>query len=158
MALKEKEIVPKWRIFVKDGKMTIQNKEAFSRYLLNFEGKEGTLVVRKPVKERSRQEEKFYHAVVVRMVAEAMEIMPQEAHEILKNMFLRVEETSPAGFRYYRSLSTTELSDASYREYWEKIIRWASLPTGEDGLGPDSGLEIYIPYPNEVDYENVYSQ
>ena len=86
------------------------------------------------------------------MVAEAMDIADQEAHELLKKLFLTIEETSPHGFRYTRILSTTELSDKAYRDYWEKCVRWAAQPTLEDGLSVNSGLELSIPMPNEVDY------
>jgi len=33
---------------------------------------------------------------------------------------------------------------------------WASLPTGDNGLNQTSGLELYIPEPNEADYENYF--
>ena len=89
------------------------------------------------------------------MIAEAMSVEDQEAHELLKSLFLKREERSANGkFRYTRIMSTTELDDGAYREYWEKCMRWASLPTNPSGLSIDSGLELYIPEPNEVDYEN----
>lgn len=150
----ETKFYPKWRVEIKDGDIVFQDKESFYNHLVPFEGKEMHLVIRHIHKDRSRQEEKFYHAVVVRMVAGAMDISDQEAHELLKKLFLTSEEKSPKGFRYTRTLSTTELTDREYREYWEKCIRWAALPTKEDGLGPDSGLGLYIPYPNEVDYQS----
>ena len=102
-----------------------------------------------------KQEEKFYHAVVVSMVSDAMGITRDNAHNFLKGLFLKIEERSKAGkYRYERILSTTELSDKAYREYWEKCIMWAAQPTGPDGLNQESGLDLYIPYPNEVDYKN----
>jgi len=89
------------------------------------------------------------------MIAEAMEITHDEAHNFLRSMFLKVEERSGDGkYRYERIMSTTELNDKAYREYWQKCVRWAALPTDPNGLGPDSGLELYIPEPNEIDYES----
>ena len=155
MSLKEHKIYPKWKIKIIDGKVVFQNRESFDKHLIPYEGKDMELIVKHVVKDRSRQEEKFYHAVVVRMVAEAMDIADQEAHEFLKKLFLTVEEMSPTGFRYTRVMSTTELSDKAYREYWEKCIKWAALPPAEDGLSVESGIELYIPYPNEVDYEQA---
>lgn len=139
---------------IHDNKVVFQDRDSFNKHLIPYEGKAMQLIVKHVVKERSRQEEKFYHAVVVRMVAEAMDISDQEAHEFLKKMFLTVEDKSPAGYRYTHVLSTTDLSDRAYREYWEKCIKWAAQPT-LDGLTFDSGLGLYIPMPNEVDYENA---
>ena len=89
------------------------------------------------------------------MVADEMGIDDQEAHGFLKNLFLKTEERSSNGkYRYVRTTSTTELNDQAYRSYWTKCQRWASLPTKASGLGIDSGLSLYIPDPNEVDYDN----
>ena len=153
MALKENKIYPKWVVRILDGKVVFKDRENFDRHLIPFEEKEMHLILKHIHKERSRQEEKYYHAVVVRMVAGAMDISDQEAHEQLKKLFLTVEERSPLGFRYTRVMSTTELSDKAYREFWEKCVKWAALPTLEDGLSQESGLELYVPLPNEIDYE-----
>lgn len=155
MALKEKKFYPKWPVEIHDGKVVFLDQEAFDKHLARFEGKRKVIILKDEVKDLSRQEEKFYHAVPKIMIAEAMDVSDDEAHEFLKGMFLKIEERSTAGYRYTRILSTTELSDKAYRAYWEQCIKWAALPTLEDGLGPDSGLGLYIPYPNEVDYENA---
>lgn len=151
--LKERKIYPKFKATAKGGRLYFEDERRFADYVASLEGVEVQVVVKKWVKQRSRQEEKFYHAVVVRMVAEAMDMDDWQAHDFLKNLFLRVEDKTDSGLRFERVLSTTELSDRAYREYWEKCIKWAALPT--DGrLGYNSGLELYIPYPNEVDYTN----
>lgn len=165
--LKERKIYPKWKATIQFGKLKVERGKDFANYLVPFKGKEMQVIVKPWTKDRSRQEEKFYHAVVVAMIAEAMEMERQEVHEMLKRMFLTIEESKiikrgwverikgekEIKIRYKRVMSTTELSDKAYREYWEQCIRWAALPT-KDGLGPDSGLELYIPYPNEVDYQD----
>ena len=156
--LKDKTIYPAWDCGVVNNKVVIKEREAFDKHLIPYEGKENLqLVLKRKIKSRSRQEEKFYHAVVVRMVAAHMDITDQEAHDLLKKLWLKTEERVklPDGriVRYERTGSTTELGDKAYREYWEMCIRWAALPTKEDGLGPDSGLGLYIPYPNEADWD-----
>jgi hypothetical protein len=154
MAKHEKKFYPKFRGISQFGALKLDHDSEFKRYLRTLDGKRVEVVVKQETKDRSRQEEKFYHGVVVRMVAEAMQIQDQEAHLFLKDLFLKIEEKSPAGFRYERVLSTVELTDQSYREYWENCIKWAALPTLPEGLSVSSGLELSVPYPNEIDYSN----
>jgi len=166
MALKERKIYPKWEATARGGRLYYNDEGKFSNHLIPYNGKRLQVIVKPYSKNRSRQEEKFYHAVVVRMVAEAMDISDQEAHEFLKSLFLTVEESKIVQrktmdgmlkmetLRWERVMSTTELNDKAYREYWDKCIHWAALPTKPSGLGQDSGLEIFIPFPNEVDYKD----
>lgn len=156
--LKDRDVVPAWECAVFNGEVILKDQEAFDKHLVPFEGKENLqLVLKRKVKARSRREEKFYHAVPVKMVAEAMDITREEAHEFLKHLLLRTEERilreDGTALRYERTMSTTELGDKAYREYWEDVIRWASLPTDYDGLSRTSGLSLYIPMPNEVDWD-----
>ena len=156
MALKERKVYPIFKTFVKGGRLYFLDRNGFDRYLSSLEGKRLDLILKTHHKSRSRQEEKYYHAVVVRMVADELGITDQEAHDLLRGLFLRIEErrTTKDGRQvcFVRILSTTELSDVAFREYWNKCLNWAALPTKDEGLGPDSGLGIYIPLPNEVDY------
>jgi len=156
-----KHIYPNWPATIDSrGKIHIKEKEKFDQFTALYAGNENMSVTVKPYrKARSRQEEKYYHAVPKMMIAEAMDIEPEQAHEFLCKMFLTTEETAiVAGkkIRYNRVKSTTELDDKQYREFLTRINRWASLPTGDDGLNQDSGLSLYIPDPNEADYENYY--
>lgn len=156
--LKDRAVVPAWECAVLHGEIVIRDQQAFDSFLIPYEGKENLqLVIKRKVKTRSRQEEKFYHAVPVKFVAEAMDITREEAHEFLKNMLLRTEERMVTEdgkvVRYERTMSTTELGDQAYREYWGDVIKWASLPTDDGGLSRTSGLGIYIPEPNEVDWD-----
>lgn len=155
MSLKEAQVWPKWSVDIDEGgKLRFAVPDIWEQFKRPFHGKQMVLILKKPTKNRSRQEEKYYYAVVVRLVAEAMEVSREAAHELMAKMFLTIEEKSPGGFKYRRVLSTTELGDKAYRDYWGKCVHWAALPTGEDGLNQDSGLSLYIPFPNEVDYES----
>jgi len=149
-------IRPKLRGRVKKGKLLLEDEQAFKDNLALMEGKEVTVSIQELREERSRQEEKYYHGVVVEMIADAMSIQHNEAHEFLRSLFLQVEEScilkDGTILRYERIKSTTELNDKEYREYWNKCIDWAALPT-EDGLNINSGLELIIPLPHEVDYD-----
>jgi hypothetical protein len=152
--LKERKVYPRFRATAHGGKIYFEDEPRFSEYLLGLEGKTLEAIVRPEPKIRSRQEEKYYHAVVVRMVAEAMGLQDDTAHDFLKNLFLKEEVQTPGGARFTRVLSTTELDDKAYRDYWERCVRWAAQATNPAGLSSESGLELYIPLPGEVAYEN----
>lgn len=155
---KEKTFWPNWPVKIDEGgRVSFPDKDQWENFKVPYRGKDMVLVLKRPTKDRSRQEEKYYHAVVVAMVAEEMDLGRQEAHEFLKRLFLRIEGKTKSGIRYERILSTTELSDRQYREYWEKCIMWAAQPTGDDGLNESSGLELSIPMPNEIDYQDQNS-
>lgn len=156
-----KHIYPTWRAEIDfNGKLQIEDQEKFEQFSAIYAGRKDMGVVLKPFrKDRSRQEEKYYHAVTKMMVAEAMDLEPEQAHEFLCGMFLKTEESAVINgktVRYNRTRSTTELDDKEYRDFWTRVNRWASLPTGNEGLNHDSGLGIYIPDPNECDYSNGY--
>ncbi len=158
MALKEKKFYPKWPGKVQGGIFYHDEPGRYKDHLIAFEGKRTSLTLKHLVKDRSRQEEKFYRAVVVCMVAQEMSITEDEAHDFLKRLLLRREESyhgkSGTVVRYHRVISVTELSDKAYRQYWKDCIDWAALPTLASGLSRESGLGLFIPYPKEVDYEN----
>lgn len=152
--LQDKKIYPAWDCAVFNNKVVIRDREAFDTHLIPYEGRDNLqLVLRRKTKARSRKEEKFFHAVVANRVAGAMDITMGEAKEFLKGLFLKREERTEKGMRYTRVMSTTELGDNAYREFWEDCIRWAALPTEDEGLSITSGLGIYIPYPNEADWD-----
>lgn len=155
MALSEKKFYPKFKGKVVSGQIIYEDQASYNTYIATLEDKDIETVTKPPAKERSRQEEKFYRGVVVPMVADEMCIPQQEAHEIMAKLFLTIEEQSPVGYRFERVQSTTELSDKAYREYWNQCIRWASLPATGEGLTASSGLSLYIPLPNEVDYSQI---
>ena len=158
MALKERRIYPVFKGFAKGGSLFFEDRRALDGYVRSLDGKQLDIILKEQHKHKSRKEEKFYHGVVVRMVADDMCISDQEAHDILRGLHLKVEEKKIiAGIkilRYERVLSTTELSDKAYQDYWKRCIAWAALPTLPEGLSQTSGLSLYIPYPNEVDFEN----
>lgn len=158
---RDKKIYPAWDVAVMQGKVVFKDREAFDRHLIPYEGKENMqLVIRPKVKPRSRQIEKYYWAVPVMMIAGAMECAPYEAHDMLREMFLKVEESKWVGedgdklLRYERTMSTTELGDKRYYDYvFSEVLPWAALPTLDDGLDVNSGLGLYIPLPNEADWD-----
>lgn len=97
----------------------------------------------KPYKTRSLQQNKYYHSVVVPMVFDGLRDAgftirhTDDAHEVLKNLFLKVREEK-GGIAIERVRSTTELSTTEFNEYIQFIQVWAI-----------DYLNISIPLPNE---------
>lgn len=154
-------IYPKWKVQILPvGGIVFQDEEGFNEHLIPLMNPDKwyELVIKPVSKERSRAEERYYRGVVCKMVAEAMSIESHEAHEFMAKMFLTVVEKKELAngtvIKYEKTRSTTELDDKQFDEYvFNDCIRWASLPTEEDGLSPTSGLGLYLPLPNEVEYD-----
>lgn len=123
-----------------EGKLILGNPEGFSKYLLTLAGKEIQVIVRKFEKTRSNEANRYYWGVVVDMIAEAMGILKDEAHDFGKSLFLK-EGLEVNGKRYELIRSTANLPTSEFWSYIDKLKMWAS-----------SELQIYIPEPNEVEY------
>lgn len=85
------------------------------------------IIIRKPVKERSVNQNAYYWAVVIKLLTESTGHSSAEQHKAMKNRFLGGRSTS--------SITTKEFED-----YIEQIRAWA----GEQN--------IIIPDPERVDY------
>jgi hypothetical protein len=118
---------PVFRGMVKDGKIILDNQAGFSSYRAKFEGQRIEVILRARNVSRSDQQNKYYHGVVVSMIADHLGYEKEEMHELLKKQF-KVE-------------STARLKTAEFKEYVDDIVRWAA-----------SDLGIPIPDPHEIDY------
>jgi RNA-binding protein YhbY len=104
------------------------------------------LVSIKSIKKRSLQQNAYYHGVVVPMVKEGLreagynEVRTNEdAHEILKHLFLKKKITSEkSGEEITIAGSTAKLKTVEFNQFLEDIWQWAA-----------TYLNISIPEPNE---------
>ena len=134
-------MIYKHKAFVKNGKITFQNREQFDKDLLGNEGKTVFITVREQKNRRSLNLNSYYWAVVVNLVSQDTGYDKEEAHEVLKSMFLRTRYQIK-GIWVDGMKSTTKLSNQEMTEYIEEVKRFAT-----------SSLGLYIPDPNEVEYE-----
>ena len=134
-------MIYKHKAFVKNGKATFQNREQFDNELLGYEGKTVFITVREQKNRRSLNLNSYYWAVVVKLVSVETGYDKEEAHEVLKSMFLRTKYQLK-GIWVDGMKSTTKLSNQEMNDYIEEVKRFAS-----------SSLGLYIPDPNEVEYE-----
>ena len=139
------KINPQFFGTIKGGKLSLENPDRFSEYLASLEDKEVCLWVRKAEYARSIPQNKYYWGVIVRMVADEMGIIPDEAHEFLKGLFLKVG-VEANGRRWEVTKSTADLSIADFVDYTEKCRMWAAQM---------DTLNINIPLPNEMIFEDL---
>lgn len=121
-----------------DGRIKPDRRHDFLRHVKGFTGQQVEVIVRKPRKQRSDRQNRYYWGVMLAILSEHLGYEePEELHEALKLHFLRVEDPEKPlpGLRSTASLSTRE-----FEEYVEKVRMFASIEYG-----------CYIPEPNEVE-------
>lgn len=97
---------------------------------------DGRYVWKMPEKERltrSNQQNRYYHGVICKLVADHTGYSPDETHQILAEMFLSYEKDG----RTFVT-STTKLKTVKFEAYMEQCRRWAAME-----------LQVYVPMPNE---------
>ncbi len=133
-----KAITPLFYGVVRGGKLTLRDADKFKEFLSSMEGKDITVTVKKAEYTRTGAENRYYWGVIVRMVSDEMAIIPDEAHDFLKSLFLKVG-VDVNGKRYEITKSSADLSIGDFEDYCEKVRQWAA-----------NELELIIPLPNEI--------
>jgi len=118
---------PIFRGKVDKGRLILDNRDKFRRYLASFEGKTFELILRERQPWRSEEQNRYYFGVVVAMVSEHTGHTPEESHQILKDQF-KVE-------------TTTKMKTVEFQEYVENCRRYAAETLG-----------LPIPDPGQIDY------
>jgi len=98
---------------IKDGKMTLQNKEEFNQSIKALSG--DYYIELKETGVRSSQQNNYYWKIV-HLIAEDLGYTEHEMHITLKDHF-KIEST--------KTLSTSE-----FGEFIERIIRWSAIDLG----------------------------
>ena len=88
---------------------------------------------------RSLNQNKYYWAVVVAVLASELGYFKDEMHMLLRRKFLGYTKANPiTGEAEVFAKSTTDLNTQEMEEYLESVRVWAI-----------SELDVYIPLPNE---------
>lgn len=124
---------------VKNQKLTFLPGMAalYYSHLKTLEGKEIEISIGKRKRDRSNQQNKFYWAVPVRILADSLGYDDLDMHYALRQKFLSRPDDAMNIPR-----STTELSTVEFNDYIEQVQRWAAQDLG-----------IVIPDPSEIDLE-----
>lgn len=123
-------IIPIFHGVVKDGKLTIMNRDKFDIYIAGLNG-EVDIVIKKHRARRSDPQNRYYW-LCLNVIGDCLGYTSEELHDTFKSMFL----TDHTGaFPVVRS--TTSLDKLQFGEYMEKIRVKAAelgimLPIPED--------------------------
>ncbi len=111
------------------------DRTAFKNAFIEHESKRVTVSVGRQRKTRSTPENRYAHGVVFKLLSEASGYDVQEIKGIVKYRF---------GIK-----KTSELNTVQFEEFMNNC-RWWGVASIEDG---GSGLDCYIPLPNEAEGE-----
>jgi hypothetical protein len=109
---------------VTDGRLKIWDKAGFEKYILQYEGKDVTIEVRRKKAKRSDQQNKFFHSWVG-LLAEHTGYSSEEMKDILKYKFLRVEDINDqTGETFTYTKNTSKLNKIEFAEFCDDIQKW----------------------------------
>jgi 23S rRNA maturation-related 3'-5' exoribonuclease YhaM len=124
---------------VEKGKLILEDPSRYLLRIASLEGKKVELSLKKSQSIRSLQQNKFYHGVVVKMIANHCGYIPDEMHEILKHKFL--SDNIADEFGLVRVRSTAALSTDEFIQYTNRIVIWSA-----------ETLDLPIPDPSQVEF------
>jgi len=134
-------MVPIHHATIIDGNLRLENPQRYELWLALLNGKQVEVVVRKKRKKRSNAQNRYYWAVVIKMIADFLGYAPEECHEAMKIKFLGLEEDR---YGLQRVKSSATLSTEEFiAQFTEPIKRFAA-----------EFLKLYIPDPGEAEPEN----
>lgn len=130
---------------VNDGRLLLDKSPQFKDYLQTLNGKRIELTVEKLKHPRTNSQNRYYHGVVVKTIAQHTGHDPEQIHELLKQQFagrwvlFGKSATDGHTKEFYSPNSTATMDTISFTEYTEKCRLWAT-----------EFLGLQIPLPGEV--------
>jgi len=107
-----------------DGELAFSSPAKWQEMLKRFTGVEVRITIEPRPRQRSLDQNARYHAALVRAFSEWSGYERDEAHLLLRAMFLSVEESLPDGTVVSRARSTTELTVEEFTEFMDRIERF----------------------------------
>ena len=129
-------------IINKQGKIPKQAIADMQRWFVDNAGKKVTATLEKFKKERSKDQNAYYWAVIVKMISDETGYEKNEVHELLAAHFIGTKKIKIGGLEKEVYKSTAKLTTTDFMGYIEEIQRWSA-----------EKLNLYIPDPNELEKE-----
>lgn len=119
---------------VQGGKLALDSRDAFARFVARLDGKRVTVSVQKFRKQRSLAQQSWYWGVLIPILAEHLGYDKDDLHEALKMKFLRVKLDDDLE----TVKSSAKLTTEEYSRWMEDCQR----------LAAEYGVDV--PMPNEA--------
>ena len=119
---------------VKDGKLSLNDPEAYRLYLHTMEGNVA-LVIRRPKKIKTNPQLRYLFGVVYKIISEHTGMSIEEVDIAMKMMFALNHDTPVPTVKLKRNMTTLELSGLT-----ESVKAWAA-----------DFLKCYVPNANEIE-------
>ena len=123
---------------VVNGRVVFDNPQVWTIDCAKLEGERVDITIEKPKKQRSGQQNNYYHGVMLPLLCETTGYAHDEMHEILKQLFFS-RDVEVAGKTV--TIATTKTDSKAFSERVDAIRSWAQCELG-----------VRIPTPNETDY------
>jgi hypothetical protein len=153
MSESKERIRPKFICHIERGIMKLIDREKYDQFVQFATDGDYFMTLTRKRRSRTDKQRRYYFGVIIRMIAmesygeESKETM-MKIHEFLKATYLKdfIEFRLPDGRILVEEIikSTEDLNTVEEEEYHEECRRWASIE-----------LNLYIPLPNEVDWDSV---
>ena len=115
-----------------EGRLQLLNLSGWRGLLKHLAGKTVVVTIAPYRKRRSVNQNAYFHGVICELISDHTGYEVDEVKEILKHMFLFVDEPYP------HARPTSRLNTAEMAEFTDRCIRWAAQELG-----------IVLPLPNE---------
>ena len=115
------------------------DKESLNNALKYFEGKEVDVIIKLHSSRRSNQQNKYYWAVIVKLISDHTGFTSDEVHEILLDKFAEKKELKIGDEIHFVADRSHKMKTDAFERYTEQIRIWAA-----------SELGVVIPLPNEI--------
>lgn len=112
---------------VDKGKIKLDNRDLFTGYLAGLTGKRVKLVLEEYTGNRTDRQNAYYWAVVVPMIGDYLGYTDDEMHQEIK--------------RKFGVTSTAKMKVGEFKEFVDKVVRWAAVE-----------FSISIPDPESVEF------
>jgi len=129
-------ITPILHGIVHAGKLCLDEsaERMLQRLIQKFEGKEVEMRLTVVRKNRSLNQNAYFHGVILPLISDHTGYEPEEVKDILKQMFLLIDDG-----KYPRTRHTSDLDTAEMAHFIDRCIRWAATE-----------LNVVIPDPEQV--------
>lgn len=131
--------------YLKNGLLLIKNRELFNEEIKSLSSdKEYSIIIRTKRKPRSNGQNRYYWGIVIPLVLRGLKEAgfdihnKDDAHDIIKFKFLKVNIENESGEFIESFKSTKEMNTKEFKEFIDALQIWAS-----------EYLNTYIPSPNE---------